>query len=49
MREFGGGYRARYELTGGFWPIPQYEIELSNGVLEQNKGWETADADFPGW
>ncbi|WP_418894106.1 RagB/SusD family nutrient uptake outer membrane protein [Limibacterium fermenti] len=49
MRAFGGGYKARYEATGGFWPIPQSQIELSNGVLTQNKGWGTADAEFPGW
>lgn len=49
MKEFGSGYRDRYEKTGGFWPIPQTQIDLSNGVLEQNKGWGTADVDYPGW
>jgi len=49
MRGFGGGYRARYEATGGFWPIPQNEISLSNGVLTQNPGWGTPEAEFPGW
>lgn len=49
MRAFGGGYKARYEATGGFWPIPQSQIELSDGVLIQNKGWETPDAEFTGW
>jgi hypothetical protein len=49
LEEAGGGYRARYEATGGFWPIPFYEIELSNGVLLQNKGWETSDADYTGF
>jgi hypothetical protein len=42
------GYRARYEQTGGFWPIPFYEIELSDGVLLQNKGWENADSVYGG-
>src|SRR5690606_16546335 len=23
MRAFGGGYKARFEATGGFWPIPE--------------------------
>ncbi|WP_165043240.1 RagB/SusD family nutrient uptake outer membrane protein [Dysgonomonas sp. ZJ709] len=49
MRAFGGGYRARYEATGGFWAIPEDQIALSNGVLTQNKGWGGADAEFPGW
>lgn len=31
------------EETGGFVSIPQTEIELSKGVLTQNKGWEGAD------
>lgn len=29
--------------TGGFLPIPQTQIDLSNGVLKQNPGWEGAD------
>lgn len=49
MRGFGGGYRARYQATGGFWPIPQNEILLSDGVLTQNSGWGTPEAEFPGW
>lgn len=49
MRGFGGGYKARYEATGGFWPIPHSQVELSDGVLTQNKGWGTPDAEFPGW
>lgn len=49
MKGFGGGYKARYEATGGFWPIPQTQVDLSDGVLTQNKGWNTADAEFTGW
>lgn len=49
MKGFGGGYKARYQATGGFWPIPHSQVQLSDGVLEQNKGWGTADAEFPGW
>ncbi len=49
MRGFGGGYRARYQATGGFWPIPNNEILLSDGVLTQNAGWGTPEAEFPGW
>ena len=49
MRAFGGGYKARYEATGGFWPIPQSQVELSDGILIQNEGWGTPDAEFIGW
>ncbi|MDD4777245.1 MAG: RagB/SusD family nutrient uptake outer membrane protein [Fermentimonas sp.] len=49
MRGFGGGYKARYEATGGFWPIPNSQVELSDGVLTQNAGWGTPDAEFTGW
>lgn len=30
----------RINATGGFWPIPESEILLSSGVLEQNPGWQ---------
>ncbi len=49
MRGFGGGYRARFEATGGFWPIPYSQVELSDGVLTQNAGWGTPEAEFTGW
>lgn len=49
MKGFGGGYKARYEATGGFWPIPESQILLSEGVLVQNAGWGTPAAEFTGW
>lgn len=49
MKEFGVGYRKRYEQTGGFWQIPRAQIDLSNGVLEQNPGWDTEDCEYWGW
>lgn len=49
MRAFGGGYKARFEATGGFWPIPESQILLSEGVLVQNAGWGTPAAEFTGW
>ncbi len=34
-------FMTRYEQTGGgFWKIPEAQVTLSEGVLEQNKGWE---------
>ncbi|WP_118194411.1 RagB/SusD family nutrient uptake outer membrane protein [Albibacterium indicum] len=49
MKAFGGGYKARFEATGGFWAIPEAQIQLSEGVLTQNKGWGTPAAEFTGW
>ncbi|MCS2308820.1 RagB/SusD family nutrient uptake outer membrane protein [Bacteroides thetaiotaomicron] len=51
MPALNGGYSARYRATnGGFWPIPQSQIDLSNGVLVQNKGWEEGDDfEYTGW
>lgn len=49
MGEFGGGYKARYAATKGFWPIPETQINLSGGVLTQNPGWGTPDSEFLGW
>jgi len=49
MRQQGGAdVVARYKATNGFWMIPQQEIDLSNGLLKQNPGWET-NALFNAW
>lgn len=48
MKDQGAGYAARYQATKGFMPIPQSEIDLSNGVLSQNPGWD-ASAVFVSW
>jgi hypothetical protein len=44
-----GGYVKRYKATNGFFPIPKSQIDLSNGVLEQNAGWTEQDANYSGW
>ncbi|SHE39223.1 RagB/SusD family nutrient uptake outer membrane protein [Dysgonomonas macrotermitis] len=45
----GGGYAARYNATnGGFFPIPESEIALSEGVYKQNTGWESGTL-YSGW
>ena len=41
-------YKKRLKETQGYWPIPQTEIDLSDGVLEQNPGWEPT-AMFVDW
>ncbi len=42
------GYSARYDETKGFFPIPQSEINLSNGTLKQTPGFGS-DALYPGF
>jgi len=40
-------FMQRYEATkGGFWKIPEAEVTLSNGVLEQNEGWKDEDGEW---
>lgn len=40
-------YATRLKETQGYWYIPQNEIDLSNGLIEQNPGWGT-DAKYTG-
>lgn len=44
-----GGYVARYNATAGFFKIPEKAIDLSNGVLTQNPGWQNNDGQYTGW
>lgn len=48
-KSIGGGYKARYAATKGFFPIPENQIALSEGVLVQNEGWGTPAAEYAGW
>ena len=41
-----GDVAARYRATKGFFMIPQTEIELANGALKQNAGWEGTEAFY---
>jgi hypothetical protein len=40
MKPQQGGAPARYQATQGFMPIPQSEIDLADGALKQNPGWD---------
>ncbi|MBQ0025127.1 MAG: RagB/SusD family nutrient uptake outer membrane protein [Bacteroidales bacterium] len=42
-------YAARLKETQGYWPIPQDEIDKSEGQLTQNPGWDSPNAAFKGW
>src|SRR5690554_6036159 len=43
------GYSARYEETKGFYPIPQAQIDLSDGLLEQVAGYRDGKGLYPGF
>lgn len=38
-------FASRFVKTGGFFPIPESQVILSNGVLKQNPGWLPEDKD----
>lgn len=46
MRQF--DYKTRLKAMQGYWYIPQSEIDLSNGMIEQNPGWGS-NARFTDW
>ena len=51
--DFNGGYGHRFEITKGFAPIPNEQMNLSAGAGEeyrfkQNPGYESAD-EYTGW
>ncbi|QEC44028.1 RagB/SusD family nutrient uptake outer membrane protein [Pseudobacter ginsenosidimutans] len=41
-------YKDRIKKTEGYWPIPQTEIDISNGLIKQNPGWDPS-AQFTDW
>ena len=49
----GRSFSQRYALTRGFWMIPQEQINLQQGLLEQNEGFKDGqsylfvDGDLP--
>lgn len=42
-------YSSRYDETKGFFPIPQSQINLSNGMLEQIAGYSDGKGLYPGF
>ena len=43
------GYSQRYDETRGFFPIPQSQIDISNGQLEQIDGYKNGNGLYNGW
>lgn len=48
-KEHGGGYKARYNATAGFFKIPESQVALSEGGITQNPGWEGSDTQYSAW
>lgn len=44
-----GGYAARYNATAGFFKIPESEVNMANGGIAQNAGWEGSDSQYNRW
>lgn len=44
-----GGYAARYKATAGFLKIPENQVLLNEGKVEQNEGYTDASAEYNGW
>ena len=49
MRDQGEGYVARYNATNGYYKIPETQVDLSNGGLKQNPGWEGTTGYYGSW
>jgi hypothetical protein len=44
-----GGFASRYQLTNGYWPIPDTEVTLSGGAFKQNPGWGATEGIYVNW
>lgn len=44
-----GGYAARYNATAGFQKIPENQVTLNEGMVQQNAGWADASSEYTGW
>lgn len=49
MKNQGDGYSARYNATNGYYKIPQTQVDLSNGSIKQNPGWEGTQGYYGAW
>ena len=44
-KKYTSNFAERFRKKKGFFPIPESQVVLSEGVLEQNAGWTTDDKD----
>ena len=43
MKHMTCSWKQRYEATNGFVAKPQSQVNLLNGKIQQNEGWDAAD------
>lgn len=43
------GYSQRYDETKGFFPIPQSQVDISEGKLQQVEGYRNGEGLYTGW
>ena len=43
------GYSQRYDETKGFFPIPQSQVDISEGKLQQVEGYQNGEGLYSGW
>ena len=49
MKAQAGSFSARYNETKGYYRIPNSEVQLSNGAIKQNAGWESSAGYYASW
>jgi hypothetical protein len=49
MKEQGDGYVNRFKATNGYYRIPQAQVDLSNGSIKQNAGWDGTTGYYSQW
>ncbi len=49
MKPQGGTYSERYKATKGYYRIPQAQVDLSNGAIKQNAGWDGTTGYYSQW
>ncbi|MCR5454005.1 MAG: RagB/SusD family nutrient uptake outer membrane protein [Bacteroidales bacterium] len=48
-QEHNGGYAQRYNETAGFFKIPETQISLNEGKVQQNAGYTDANSEYTGY
>ena len=49
MKSQAGSFSGRYNETKGYYRIPQSQVDLSNGTIKQNPGWEGGNGYYAKW
>ena len=49
MKSQAGSFASRYNETKGYYRIPKSQVDLSNGSIKQNQGWEGSNGYDASW